>query len=126
MIRDQTNGDGYGSIAKGAIMSQRQIIKRKERAAKAQAKRKAEFIQSVMDFESGSIESIRTLTNYGMQVYLKNGVSISIGFNNGYVHLSFSGISFKPDGLSIQEAKNLGVKLPLANYVNIDYKPRTK
>jgi xanthine dehydrogenase molybdopterin-binding subunit B len=72
---------------------------------------------------TGKIVRIKEQTSSYMTVELDNGVSVHISFNNGDIYMNFGGIAYK-QGLEIREAELLGQKLPLANFVTVQYRPR--
>jgi hypothetical protein len=74
-----------------------------------------------MTEERGKQVKLREVTAYGITAELDNKVTVSINFNNGEIHLHFSGTELP---LKIREADIGGKHVELANYVTIQYKAR--
>lgn len=67
----------------------------------------------------GQITGINHQTKDGMQIDLDNGVSFWLSCNNGYLHLSFSGIDYDKM-LNVRDLPNGR----LANKISIEYSPK--
>jgi ribosomal protein S27E len=64
------------------------------------------------------------ITNGAITLTLKNGVTVQLACNPGYLHLSFSGISEGIKATPFAHQQEGLPELKLANYVDIVYKPK--
>jgi len=73
-----------------------------------------------MTRSTGKQAELNRVSSRRLEVKLDNGVSVSISFNNGNIHLKFSGIE---GCLRLGEAERSNINMPLASDATIKYHP---